>query len=101
MWIYEKKLIFPVNIKNPDPKLAKIMLEQYGGSDGELGASVRYLSQRFAMVTPQAKATLNDIGTEEIAHTEIMGTIVRQLLKGATQQQIMDSALTSILLHMV
>ena len=91
MWIYEKKLIFPVNIKNPDPKLAKIMLEQYGGSDGELGASVRYLSQRFAMVTPQAKATLNDIGTEEIAHTEVMGTIVRQLLKGATQQQIMDS----------
>ena len=62
MWIYEKKLMFPVNIKNPDPKLAKIMLEQYGGSDGELGASVRYLSQRFAMVTPQAKATLNDIG---------------------------------------
>ena len=91
MWIYEKKLMFPVDIKNPDPRLAKIMLEQYGGSDGELGASVRYLSQRFAMVTPQAKATLNDIGTEEIAHTEIMGTIVRQLLKGATQQQIMDS----------
>ena len=91
MWIYEKKLMFPVNIKNANPKLAQIMLEQYGGSDGELGAGIRYLSQKFSMITPQAKAILNDVGTEEMAHTEMMGTIVRQLLKGATQQQIMDS----------
>ena len=62
MWVYEKKLEYPVKITKPNPKLAKIILEQYGGPDGELGASVRYLSQRFTMVTPQAKALLNDIG---------------------------------------
>ena len=91
MWIYEKKLMFPVNIKNPNPKLAKMMLEQYGGADGELGAGIRYLSQKFSMITPQAIATLNDIGTEEMAHTEMMGAIVRQLLKDATPQQILES----------
>ena len=64
MWIYEKKLEYPVNIKKPDPKMAKVIIAQYGGPDGEIGASLRYLSQRFAMVTPQAKATLNDIGSE-------------------------------------
>ncbi len=91
MWIYEKKLMFPINIKNADPKLAKAMMEQYGGSDGELGAGIRYLSQKFSMITPQAKATLNDIGTEEMAHTEMMGTIVHQLLRGATDEQILAS----------
>ena len=65
MWIYEKKLEFPVKITKPDARLAKIMIEQYGGADGELGASLRYLSQKFTMVTPEAKATLNDIDTEE------------------------------------
>lgn len=65
MWIYEKKLEFPIKIKQTNPGLAKIIISQYGGPDGELAASLRYLSQRFAMVTPQAKATLNDIGTEE------------------------------------
>ncbi|MCI8342222.1 MAG: manganese containing catalase [Firmicutes bacterium] len=65
MWIYEKKLEYPVKIKNPDARLAKIMIAQYGGPDGELGAVLRYLSQRFTMITPQAKATCNDIGTEE------------------------------------
>jgi len=65
MWIYEKKLEFPVKIKHTNPALAKIIISQYGGPDGELAASLRYLSQRFSMVTPQAKATLNDIGTEE------------------------------------
>lgn len=65
MWIYEKKLEFPVKITKPDARLAKIMIEQYGGADGELGASLRYLSQKFTMVTPEAKATLNDIATEE------------------------------------
>ena len=65
MWVYEKKLEYPVKIKKSNPKLAKIIIAQYGGPDGELGATLRYLSQRFSMVTPQAIATLNDIGTEE------------------------------------
>ncbi len=88
MWIYEKKLEYPVKIKQTNPKLAKIVLDQYGGSDGELAASLRYLSQRFTMVTPQAKATLNDIGTEELAHLEIVGAIVNQLLEGASINEI-------------
>lgn len=67
MWIYEKKLEFPVKIKNKNPQLAKLILTQYGGPDGELGAALRYLSQRFTMITPEAKAVLNDVGTEELA----------------------------------
>jgi spore coat protein JC len=66
MWIYEKKLEYPIKINTPNPKMAKIIMSQYGGPDGEIGASLRYLSQRFSMVTPEAKATLNDIGTEEL-----------------------------------
>ncbi len=93
MWIYEKKLEFPIKITKPDARLAKIMIEQYGGPDGELGASLRYLSQKFTMVTPEAKATLNDIATEEFAHVEMMGTIVSQLTRGLTKQQIIDSSL--------
>lgn len=88
MWMYEKKLQYPVKIKNPNPKMAKIIVTQYGGPDGELGASLRYLSQRFSMITPQAIATLNDIGTEELGHLEIVGAIVRQLLKGASIEEI-------------
>lgn len=88
MWVYEKKLERPVKIKNPNPKLAKLIITQYGGPDGELAASLRYLSQRFAMVTPQAIATLNDIGTEELAHLEIIGSIVRQLTKGASKEEL-------------
>ena len=64
MWSYDKKLEYPIKIKKPDPRMANVIITQYGGPDGELGASVRYLSQRFAMITPEAKATLNDIGTE-------------------------------------
>lgn len=64
MWVYEKKLEYPVRIKNPNPKLAKIIISQYGGPDGELGASLRYLSQRFSMPFPELKAILTDIGTE-------------------------------------
>lgn len=64
MWIYEKKLEYPIKIRRPDPRMAKYIISQYGGPDGELAASLRYLSQRFSMVTPQAKAILNDIGTE-------------------------------------
>ncbi len=88
MWTYEKILEYPVRIKNPNPAMAMCILTQYGGPDGELGASLRYLSQRFTMITPQAIATLNDIGTEELAHLEMVGSMVRQLLKGATPEQI-------------
>ena len=93
MWIYEKKLQFPVKITQPDARLAKIMIEQYGGADGELAASLRYLSQKFTMVTPEAKATLNDIATEELAHLEMMGTIVHQLTQGLTKEQILAAGL--------
>jgi len=82
MWIYEKKLEYPVKIKTCNPKMAKYVITQYGGPDGELGASVRYLSQRFSMPTEEAKSILNDIGTEELAHLEMVGAIVFQLLKG-------------------
>jgi len=88
MWIYEKKLQFPVKIKKTDTRLAKVIITQYGGPDGELGASIRYLSQRFAMVTPQAIATLNDIGTEELGHLEIIGAIVHQLICNADINEI-------------
>ena len=71
MFVYEKKLQYPVKIKNPNPKLAAAIISQYGGPDGELGASLRYLSQRFAMPDQNAKAILNDVGTEEYAHKEV------------------------------
>lgn len=88
MWIYEKKLQFPVKITKPDPAMAKIIITQYGGPDGELGAAIRYLSQRFTMLTPEAKATLNDIGTEELAHLEMVGAMVTQLTQGATPEDM-------------
>lgn len=68
MWEYEKKLEYPINIKKPDARMAKLIISQYGGPDGELGASLRYLSQRYAMPTQEAKGLLTDIGTEEYAH---------------------------------
>lgn len=82
MWVYEKKLQYPVKIKTPNPRMANYVITQYGGPDGELAASLRYLSQRFSMPTNEAKAILNDIGTEEMAHLEIIGSIVHQLTKG-------------------
>lgn len=88
MWVYQKNLEFPIRITKPDPRMATLVITQYGGPDGELGASLRYLSQRYAMPIDQAKATLNDIGTEELAHFEMVGTMVRQLLEGATTEQI-------------
>jgi spore coat protein JC len=93
MWTYEKILEYPVKIKNPNPKMAKLIITQYGGPDGELAASLRYLSQRFSMVTPQAIATLNDIGTEELAHLEIVGSIVHQLTKGASVEEILEAGM--------
>lgn len=93
MWLYERKLEHPVKIRRPDPRMAKLIITQYGGPDGELSASLRYLSQRFSMVTPQAIATLNDIGTEELAHLEMIGAMVHQLTDGASVEQIKESDL--------
>lgn len=88
MFVYEKKLQYPVRIKNPNPQLAKIIITQYGGPDGELGASLRYLSQRFSMPYPELKGLLTDIGVEELGHLEIVGTIVHQLTRNLTMDQI-------------
>ena len=93
MWVYEKKMEYPVKIKKSDPKLAKIIIAQYGGPDGELGASLRYLSQRFTMVTPQAVALLTDIGTEELAHLEMIGSICHQLTCNATPESMREAGL--------
>ena len=88
MWVYEKKLQYPINIKQTNPKLAKIIISQYGGPDGELGASLRYLSQRYTVPYPEIKAVLTDIGTEELGHLEMVGTIVYQLTKDLTIDEI-------------
>ena len=88
MWRYEKRLQYPVNIKEPNAKIAKIIISQYGGPDGELADSLRYLSQRFGMPDEKAKAIHNDIGTEELAHLEMVGTIVHQLTKNASIEEI-------------
>ena len=93
MWVYEKKLQYPVNIKNPNASLAKIIISQYGGPDGELGASLRYLSQRYTMPYPELKAILTDIGTEELAHLEMIGAIVYQLTKNLTPEQIKEAGM--------
>ena len=71
MWTYNKMLQYPINIKTRNPEMAKVIISQYGGPDGELAASLRYLSQRFAMPDQNAKAILNDVGTEEYAHKEV------------------------------
>ena len=88
MFVYEKKLQYPVKIATPNPKLAAVIISQYGGPDGELGASLRYLSQRYSMPYPELKALLTDIGTEELGHLEIVGTIVHQLTRNLTEDQI-------------
>ena len=88
MFVYEKKLQYTVKIKNTNPKLASIIISQYGGPDGELGASLRYLSQRFSMPYPELKAILTDIGTEELAHLEMIGAIVYQLTKNLSPEEI-------------
>ena len=88
MWTYNKVLEYPVNIKNPNPRLAKFIISQYGGPDGELAASLRYLSQRFGMPDQKSKAILNDIGTEELAHLEMVGSIVHQLTDGVCPEEL-------------
>ena len=91
MWQYEKKLQYPVNIKNPNPKYAQIIISQYGGPDGELGASMRYLTQRYSMPYNEVKGILTDVGTEELAHLEMICAMVYQLTKNLTEKQIMES----------
>lgn len=93
MWTYNKVLEYPINIKCPNPRLAKNIISQYGGPDGELAASLRYLSQRFGMPDQKSKAILNDIGTEELAHLEMVGTIVHQLTDGVSAEEMEKAGL--------
>ena len=93
MWNYEKRLQYPVNIKTPNAKLAQFISSQYGGPDGEIGASMRYLSQRFTAPNRMVAAVLNDVGTEELAHLEIVSTIVHQLTKDLSMEEIENSGL--------
>lgn len=91
MFVYEKKLQYPIRVKNINPKLASIIITQYGGPDGELGASLRYLSQRYTMPYPELKGLLTDIGTEELGHLEMVGTLVHQLTRSLTEEQIKEA----------
>ena len=91
MWIYEKKTQIPVKVSGKDVRMAKSVLEQYGGADGELSASLRYLTQRYAMPINIGKAVLTDIGTEELAHLEIVATLFSKLIEGATKQELKDA----------
>lgn len=84
MWIYQKNLMFPVNITKSDPRMAKLLMAQYGGPDSELAAGLRYLSQRFSMPDDRVKATLTDIGTEELGHWEMLGAMITQCMRGAS-----------------
>ena len=93
MWLYEKRLQYPVNVKRPDAKTAKIVMSQLGGPNGELGAALRYLSQRYTMPYPRVQALLTDIGTEELAHVEIISTLFYQLTNGLTPKEIKDGGL--------
>ena len=94
MWKYEKKLEYPVNIQKKDLKMAKYLLSQYGGPDSELAASLRYLNQRYSMPDERGYALLNDIGTEEMAHVEMIATMVKQLMKGSTPDELAAAGLT-------
>ena len=91
MWVYERKLQFPVKIKNPDPKMASVIVSQLGGPDGELGASMRYLNQRFSMPKRTVAGMLTDIGTEELAHLEIIGAMLYQLTRNLSVSEIENS----------
>lgn len=91
MWTYERRLEYPVKIKNSNPALAKFIISQYGGPHGELGASLRYLSQRCTMPYREVAGILTDIGTEEIGHLEMVTAIVHQLTRGMTMEQIKEA----------
>ena len=88
MFRYEKRLLYPVRIKNTSPALAKFIISQYGGPDGELGASLRYLSQRYSMPYAEVRGLLTDIGTEELGHLEMVASIVQQLTRSMTPEEI-------------
>ena len=89
MWNYEKRLQYPVNITKTNPQIAQVIISQFGGPDGELAASMRYLSQKYSMPDKKIAGLLNDIGTEELAHLEMIGAIVYQLTKGITPEEVM------------
>lgn len=91
MFVYEKKLQYPVSIKTPNPALAKSIISQYGGPDGELGASMRYLSQRYSMPYPELKGLLTDIGTEELGHLEMVAAVLHQLTREMSEEEIKKS----------
>ncbi len=91
MFVYEKRLQYPIRVKTPNAKLAKLIISQYGGPHGEISASLRYLSQRYSMPCPELKAILTDIGTEELGHLEMVGTLVYQLTQGLTPQQLQEA----------
>lgn len=93
MFKYEKALEYPINIKKKDIKMAKLLVSQFGGSDGELGAALRYLTQRFIMPDEKGKALLSDIGTEELGHIEMICTMIEQLIKDASIKEIKDAGL--------
>ena len=90
MFVYEKKLQYPVHIRKPDPRMAAAIISQYGGPDGELGASLRYLSQRYSMPHKELKGLLTDIGTEELGHLEIVGAMIHQLTRNMTDKQLQE-----------
>ena len=91
MWSYERRLQYPINIKEPNAKIAQIIISQYGGPDGELGASMRYLSQRYSIPYNEVAGLLTDIGTEELAHFELVGAIVHQLTRNLSKEEIEKS----------
>lgn len=93
MFVYEKKLQYPVRIQNPNPALAKFIISQYGGPDGELGASMRYLSQRYSMPYPELKGLLTDIGTEELGHLEMVAAVIHQLTRKMSEEEILRSGI--------
>ncbi len=93
MWVYHKKLEYPVNITKKDLKMAKCLLAQYGGPYGEMSAATQYSNQRYTMPDDKGKALLTDIGTEELAHIEIISSMIHQLMKGATIEEIKNSGL--------
>lgn len=92
MFIYKKSLQYPVKIDKPNPRLASVIISQYGGPDGELGASLRYLSQRYSMPYDEQRGLLTDIGTEELGHLEMIGSIIHQLTRNLKDNQIKDPA---------
>ena len=95
MFSYQKKLQYPINIKKKDLRMAKFLVTQYGGANGELGAALRYLNQRYTMPDDRGKALLTDIGTEELAHIEMISTMIYQLMKDATLEEIQEAGLES------